>query len=136
MRRSRAADYPGEPRRRVAINQGGDHPAINVAADYPGEPRNRVANSQGCAHHVLLSDPVQLLGHGSSTVRELHVQLEQVLLHQCNSDILRAQIRRVLGPWDFADWEHAADDLLLDPEHVGLDVPHLVEARYTFMSLK
>ena len=76
-------------------------------------------------HRGERADSVQLLGHRGASGSGLEVQLGQVLLHQRDSDVLRAHVRWVLWPGDLAQGHEASRLLLLNPEHVHLHVPEL-----------
>ena len=101
--RSRAADYPGEPRCRVAIYRGGTRPIGGVRAWHPGEPCGQVAISQGGSSIASGTEVVQLLSHRGSALDESDTQLGQVLLHQRQLDVLSTQVRWILRPRYFAD---------------------------------
>ena len=54
---------------------------------------------------IALAKPMQLLGDSGSSGNDLQVELLEVLIEECNRDVLGAHIGWVPGPWNLSQRE-------------------------------
>jgi hypothetical protein len=83
----------------------------------------QVANSRVGDHQGM-----ELLRDSCSPICKVDVQLPKVLLKEGDGDILRAEVGRVARAGDLHDRQQPPRHLLLEPQHIYLDVPHFVQA--------
>ena len=83
----------------------------------------QVANSRVGAHQGM-----ELLCDSCSPICKVYVQLHEALLKEGDGDIFRAEVGRVARAGDLDDRQQPPRHLLLEPQHIHLDVPQLVQA--------
>ena len=64
---------------------------------------------------IALGQLMKLLGYGSPSACNLRIELPEVLIEECNRNVLGAHVRWVSRPWDLPQWEQSAGLLFLNP---------------------
>ena len=77
---------------------------------------------------IALGQLMKLLGYGSPSACNLKIELPEVLIEECNRNVLGAHIGRIPWPRNFPQWKQSSGLLFLNPQDVDFHVSELRDA--------